>query len=206
MKKLFITIFVLLGLSASAQTEGGAKRQFPWNKFAVGTEFCHTVEPSYAYSDGVLRNHPNNSLNLCLSYDLGRKWTFGIFVGYYGCERGIEMHDISMYQPANGLASVAILENRASFSFGIDATLHLLPFLYDATSPYDLFLTGRIAKTPRDLDYGLGLGLGYSPLPRFSLFGKAYYGAFGFPNGMQESYNRSVGFHTHLVAGLSYRL
>lgn len=205
-KKTVILIFVLLGFLASAQTDNGAKRQFPWNKITVGTEFCHTIERSYAYPDGMFRNHPNNSLNLCLSYDLGRKWTLGIFGGYYGCRRSQEINDFSMYQPADGLTTLIIMENRATFSFGIDATLHLLAFLYDAPSPYDLFLTGRIGKNPRDLDCGLGLGLSFSPLPQFYLYGKVYYGAFGYPNGMQESYNRSINYHAHLAVGASYRL
>jgi hypothetical protein len=75
-----------------------------------------------------------------------------------------------------------------------------LPLLYKESTPFDLSLSARVGKNWRDLDTGLGIGLGYSPLKWLTLYGKAYYGAFGFPNGMQEA-----GFHNHLVCGVNFR-
>ena len=205
MKKTNILLFfLLLGIIASAQNSSDQQRKFPWRNITVGTEFCHTVERGYAYPDGVFRNHPNNSLNLFATYDFSRKFTLGLFGGYYGCERGLEYWENgAMYNLENGTSSKLQLVNRISFSFGIDATLHLLSFLYDDVSPYDLFVTGRIGKNPRDLDLGVGIGLSYSPLHNLYIFGKVYEGAFGFPNGVQEE---GVLFHAHLVAGVSYRI
>ena len=200
MKKTFVIITLLLSIACQGQEKPDFWHRPFWHNFTVDAEFCHTAEPHYGYGKGVFRNHPNNSANLVVSYDVNKKWTFGAFVGYYGSHRETEGWHYRMYTPENGTSSVITMVNEASFSFGLEATLHLLPFLYKEHTPFDLTLNLRAGRTPRDLDLGLGIGLGYSPVKRLTVYGKAYYGAFGVPNGMHES-----GFHNHLVCGVSYR-
>lgn len=201
MKKTFIIITLLLGVACQGQERPDFWHRPFWHKFTVGAEFCHTPEPAYGYAKGVFRNHPNNSANLMVTFDLGRIWTLGAYVGYYGSARYTELWDYRMYEPENGNASFVRLVNQPSFSFGLEGTFHLLPVLYKERTPFDLSLNLRAGRTPRDLDLGLGVGLGYRPLERLTLYSKLYYGAFGFPNGMHES-----GFHIHLVCGANWRL
>ena len=196
MKRTIIIIALLLSIVCQGQENPDFWHRAFWHNFTVGTEFCHTVEESYQYGKGIFRNHPNNSANIVLSYDLGRKWSLGVFVGYYGSRRDAERSPY-IYTPDNGCSSLIVIENVASFSFGLDASLHLLPLLYKENTPFDLSLNARAGMTPRDLDLGLGMGLGYSPLKWLTIYGKAFYGAFGFPNGIQDE-----GFHTHLVCGV----
>ena len=200
MKKTFFIITLLLSIVCQGQEKPDFWHRPFWHNFTVGTEFCHTVEQSYRYGKGIFRNHPNNSANVVLSYDVNKKWTFTTFVGYYGAWRPTEYWDYEMYTPVNGSSSLSVIENEASFSFGLEATFHLLPLLYKESTPFDLSLSARVGKNWRDLDTGLGIGLGYSPLKWLTIYGKAFYGAFGFPNGMQEA-----GFHSHLVCGVSAR-
>ncbi len=201
MKKTLIIAIFLLSVACQAQEQKPNFWHRPfWHNFSVGAEFCHTVEPSYDYPKGIFRNHPNNSANLMVTYDLNPKWTFGTFVGYYGAEHYGGGWWLGMYTPEYGVSSMDGISNTPSFSFGLEATLHVLPLLYKQKTPFDLTLSGRVGKNPRDLDLGLGIGLGYRPLERLTLYGRAYYGAFGFPNGIE------TGYHTHLTAGLSFRL
>ncbi|MBR3412340.1 MAG: hypothetical protein IKG81_06610 [Bacteroidales bacterium] len=200
MKKTFVIITLLLSIACQAQEKPDFWHRPFWHNFTVGTEFCHTVEPYYGYDKGLFRNHPNNSANLVVSYDVSKKWSFGAFVGYYGSHRETENWPYSMYTPENGTSSKITMVNEASFSFGLEATFHLLPLLYKESTPFDLSLSARVGRNPRNLDIGLGIGLGYSPLKWLTIYGKAFYGAFGFPNGMQES-----GFHNHLVFGVNVR-
>ena len=200
MKKTVIIAAILMSLNCWGQEKPDFWHRPFWHNFTVGTEFCHTAEPHYGYGKGVFRNHPNNSANLVVSYDVNKKWTFGAFVGYYGSHRETEGWHYRLYTPENGTSSVITMVNEASFSFGLEATLHLLPFLYKEQTPFDLTLNLRAGRTPRDLDLGPGIGLGYSPVKWLTVYGKVYYGAFGFPNGMHEN-----GFHSHLVCGVSYR-
>ena len=105
------------------------------------------------------------------------------------------------YTPEYGNSFFEHFVNEPTFSFGLEATLHVLPLLYKLKTPFDLTLSGRVGKNPRDLDLGLGIGLGYCPIERLKLYARTYYGAFGFPNGGLET-----GFHYHLVASACYRL
>ena len=200
MKKTFVIITLLLSIACQGQEKPDFWHRPFWHNFTVGTEFCHTVEPSYKYGKGIFRNHPNNTANIVLSYDVNKKWTFTTFVGYYGSRCPHEYWDNRMYTPVNGSSSVMVLENGAYFSFGLEATFHLLPLLYKESTPFDLSLSARVGKNSQDLDSGLGIGLGYSPLKWLTLYGKAFYGSFRFPNGMQEE-----GLHSHLVCGMSFR-
>ena len=200
MKKTFVIITLLLSIACQGQEKPDFWHRPFWHNFTVGTEFCHTVEPSYKYGKGIFRNHPNNTANIVLSYDVNKKWTFTTFVGYYGSRCPHEYWDYRMYTPVNGSSSVMVLENGAYFSFGLEATFHLLPLLYKESTPFDLSLSARVGKNSQDLDSGLGIGLGYSPLKWLTLYGKAFYGSFSFPNGMQEE-----GLHSHLVCGMSFR-
>ena len=200
MKKTINIVALILSTACWGQEKTDLWHRPFWHNITVGAEFCHTVEQSYQYGKGIFRNHPNNSANIVLSYDMNKKWTFTTFVGYYGSWREIESWDDGMYSPDNGSSSLSVIENEASFSFGLEATFHLLPLLYKESTPFDLSLNARIGKNPRDLDAGLGIGLGYSPLKWLTIYGKAFYGAFGFPNGMQET-----GFHNHLVCGVNVR-
>ena len=190
---------IIAALLLSTACWGQEKPDF-WHNFTVGTEFCHTVEQSYEYGKGIFRNHPNNSANLIATYDLGRVWTLGAYVGYYNCHRNYERWDYRMYQPENGTSSSMQLVNGAFFSFGLEATVHVLPLMYKERTPFDLTLNARVGRRPQDMDWGLGIGLGYRPLEWLTLYGKAYYGSFGFPNGMQDS-----GVHSHLVCGVNFR-
>ena len=200
MKRTFIIAALLLSTACWGQEKPDFWHRPFWHNFTVGTEFCHTVEQSYEYGKGIFRNHPNNSANLVVSYDANKKWTFSAFVGYYGSRRVTELWDYLMYTPADGSSSMIMLKNEASFSFGLEATFHILPMLYTQNTPFDLTLNARVGKNPRDLDTGIGVGLGYRPLKWLTLYGKAFYGAFGFPNGMQDE-----GFHSHLVCGVNVR-
>ncbi len=202
MKKSLIITFLLVSLVCQAQEEQPNFWHRPfWHNLTVGAEFCHTVEPSYHYPNGLFRNHPNNSANLMVTYDLNRKWTLGTFIGYYGSHHSGADRWADQYTPEYGNSFFEHFVNEPTFSFGLEATLHVLPLLYKQKTPFDLTLSGRVGKNPRDLDLGLGIGLGYCPIERLKLYARTYYGAFGFPNGALET-----GFHYHLVAGACYRL
>lgn len=203
MKKTLIISVLLWGLACQAQEKPNFWHRPFWQKITIGTEFCHTVVPSYTYPhQGIFRNHPNNSANLMATYDLNNKWSIGAFVGYYGSEHvGGLLNSTYIPEDGYGISSVEYIQNTPTFSFGLEATLHILPLLYNQKTPFDLTLNGRAGMNPRDLDLGLGLGLGYRPWDRVTLYARAYYGAFGFPNGMQEH-----GLHCHLVGGISFRL
>jgi len=202
MKKTLIISVLLLSMACQAQENPSFWHRSFWQKVTIGTEFCHTLEPSYRYPrQGIFRNHPNNSANLMATYDLDDKWSLGLYVGFYGAKHAGSYRWNGIYTPDEGYSSWEKIRNTLTLSLGLEATLHILPLLYTQKTPFDLTLNARVAKTPRDLDWGLGLGLGYRPWDRVTLYARAYYGSFGFPNGLQEQ-----GLHRHLVGGLSFRL
>lgn len=200
MKKLIIILSVLMACNLQAQDTV----RF-WHNISFQAEFCHTEVRCYDFGPGFLRNRPDNSVTLGASYDFGRIWTVGIFVGYSDCRLGGESYTAQMYTPVGGTSSRKLLEDTPMFSLGLESTIHPLALITNASSPYDLTLNARVAKNPRDLDYGVGLGLSYKFSQHFSLYGRAYYGSFLFPIGMQEDYNGFF-YHFHTVAGLAYHL
>ena len=200
MKKLIIILSVLMACNLQAQDTV----RF-WHNISFQAEFCHTEVHCYDFGPGFLRNRPDNSVTLGASYDFGRIWTVGIFVGYSDCRFGSESYTAQMYTPRGGTSSRKLLEDTPMFSLGLESTIHPLALITSASSPYDLTLNVRVAKNPQDLDYGLGLGFGSTIWKGLSVYARAYYGAFGFPIGMQEDYNGFF-YHFHTVAGLAFHL
>lgn len=200
MKKLIIILSVLMACNLQAQDTV----RF-WHNISFQAEFCHTEVRCYDYGPGFLRNRPDNSVTLGASYDFGRIWTVGIFVGYSDCRLGGESYTAQMYTPVGGTSSRKLIEGTPMFSLGLESTIHPLALITNASSPYDLTLNARVAKNPRDLDYGLGLGFGSTIWKGLSVYARAYYGTFLFPIGMQEDANGFF-YHFHTVAGLAYHL
>ena len=201
MKKLIIILSVLMACNLQAQDTV----RF-WHNISLQAEFCHTEVRCYDFGPGFLRNRPDNSVTLGASYDFGRIWTVGIFVGYSDCRLGGESYTAHIYYtPVGGTSSRKLIEDTPMFSLGLESTIHPLALITNASSPYDLTLNARVATNPRDLDYGLGLGFGYTIWKGLSVYARAYYGTFLFPIGMQESDN-GFNFHFHTVAGLAYHL
>lgn len=201
MKKAFIIATLLLSLACQGQEKPNFWHRPFWHNFTVGAEFAHTVVRNYEYPSGIFRNHPNNSANLVVTYDINRTWTVSAYLGYCGSHGRLEYWDQTIYTPEWGESSIKTLENYPAFAFGLEGTLHLLPLLYHEATPFDVTLNARVAKNPQDLDLGGGIGLGYTLPMGITLYGKAYYGSFSFPIGMQES-----GLNQHLVFGVNYRL
>ncbi len=201
MKKAFIIATLLLSLACQGQEKPDFWHRPFWHNFTVGAEFAHTVVRNYEYPSGIFRNHPNNSANLVVTYDLNRYWTLSAYLGYCGSHSRSENWGSSYYKPEWGSSSVILLENYPALAFGLEGTLHVLPLLYREQTPFDLTLNARIASNPQDMDLGGGIGVGYSLPLGITLYGKAYYGSFSYPIGMQEG-----GLHYHLVFGAKYRL
>jgi hypothetical protein len=201
MKKTLIIATLLLSLACQGQEKPDFWHRPFWHNFTVGAEFAHTMVRNYEYPSGIFRNHPNNSANLVVSYDLNRVWTLSAYLGYCGCHLSSEHWRSEFYTPEWGTSSEIILENYPALAFGLEGTLHVLPLLYRETTLIDLTLNARAAKNPQDLDLGGGIGVGYTLPWGITLYGKAYYGSFSFPIGMQEN-----GLHFQLVFGAKYRL
>lgn len=169
-----------------------------WQRCHVGLEFSHNVNHAYTYAPGIPRHHPNNYLNITVSYSLGRCWTLGGYFGFHAARNSSEVWNYGMPEGS----SITRIEYTPQAAFGLEASFHILPLLKQGYNPFDLFLNAKVGHTIQDLDYGFGLGLGYRPIPRLELYGVADWGSFGFPYGILE-YNEP---HIQLRLGASFTL
>ena len=169
-----------------------------WQRSQIGLEFSHNVNHAYTYAPGILRHHPNNYLNLTASYSLGRCWTLG---GYFGFHAARKFSEVQNGTTPEG-SSITNIYYTPQAAFGLEASFHILPLLKQGYNSFDLFLNAKLGHTMQDIDCGLGLGLGYHPIPRLELYGVADWGSFGFPYGILE-YNEP---HIQLRLGASFTL
>ena len=194
-----IAAVLLMAVAAPAQENKG----FGWNKITVGAEFVHNITKGYQYdNNSLLLDHPNNSVDLRITYDLGRYWTVGIYGGLRMCRvtsQGSEPVHTDNY---SGQLNTTIYINEPQAMYGIEANLHLLP-LIGADSPwYDIYAIGRIGSTTQDLDITLGLGFAYWPWKWGSIYANVGAGSAGFPYGFLDTY----AVRLQVRAGLSFRL
>ena len=82
MKKVVIILMIAAAVAGQAQEKKG----FVWKKMAVGAEFVHNITKGYQYSNtAILLDHPNNSVDIRVTYDFGRYWTLGAYGGFRLC-------------------------------------------------------------------------------------------------------------------------
>ena len=184
-KRFLITILLMLVLAVAAQAQ--EKKGFDWKKMTVGTEFVHNITKGYYFgNNSILLDHPNNSVDIRVMYDLGRYWTLGVYAGSRFCH--VSSRGESYVQAANyeGYINRTVYVNESQAMFGIEADLHLLP-LIGADSPwYDIYAIGRIGSTTQDLDMTIGLGFAYWPWKWGCLYGNVGTGSAGFPYGFLD--------------------
>ena len=83
-KRVFLTILLMLVLAVAAQAQ--EKKGFDWKKMTVGMEFVHNITKGYYFgNNSILLDHPNNSVDIRVMYDLSRYWTLGVYAGSRFC-------------------------------------------------------------------------------------------------------------------------
>ncbi|MCQ2260538.1 MAG: hypothetical protein MJZ77_03990 [Bacteroidales bacterium] len=169
-----------------------------WQRSQVGLEFSHNVNRAYTYVPGILRHHPNNYLNITASYSLGRCWSLGGYIGFHAARKFSEVSSRQIYE---GCTTTRI-EDTPQLAFGLEASFHILPLLKQGYNPFDLFLNAKLGHTMQDIELGYGFGLGYRPIPRLEIYGKANWGMIGFPYGMLQQDEP----HLQLRFGASFNL
>lgn len=169
-----------------------------WQRSQVGLEFSHNVNRAYTYAPGILRHHPNNYLNITVSYSLGRCWSLGGYIGFHAARNSSEVWNYGMPEGS----SITRIEYTPQAAFGLEASFHILPLLKQGYNPFDLFLNAKLGHTMQDIELGYGFGLGYRPIPRLEIYGKANWGMIGFPYGMLQQDEP----HLQLRFGASFNL
>ncbi len=158
-KRFLITILLMLVLAVAAQAK--EKKGFDWKKMTVGTEFVHNITKGYYFgNNSILLDHPNNSVDIRVTYDLSHYWTLGVYAGSRFCHvssRGEHHVYATNYE---GYVNRTVYVNEPQAMFGIEADLHLLP-LIGADSPwYDIYAIGRIGSTT----HGRGNGAAFTAM------------------------------------------
>ncbi len=199
---------ILLALAALVSLVSAQQRApFPWNKIRVGVEHSHNIVHGYSFGEtaalpGSLRN-PANSVDLRVTYDLCPQLTLGLFGGFGLVYRSGE--STQPYTYADGhtatLSTVRIVDS-PWLSLGVEADLHLLPFLGVESPWYDLYALFRAGYTSADLDLSLGVGVAYWPWKWGGLYANVGCGRVGYPYGELDT--RIPRFQTRL--GVSFRL
>ena len=199
MKKVVIILMIAAAVAGQAQEKKG----FVWKKMTVGAEFVHNITKGYQYSNTtILLDHPNNSVDIRVTYDFGRYWTLGAYGGFRLCRTTTQSSEPVHADNYSGIINTTTYVNEPQAIFGIEADLHLLP-LIGADSPwYDIYAIGRIGSTIQDLDVSLGLGFAYWPWKWGCVYGNVGTGSVGFPYGFLDDQKLRFQLHT----GISIRL
>jgi hypothetical protein len=166
-------------------------------------EFVHNITKGYYFGNSsILLDHPNNSVDIRVMYDLSRYWTLGVYAGSRFCHVSSRGEDYVHATNYEGYVNRTVYVNEPQAMFGIEADLHLLP-LIGADSPwYDIYAIGRIGSTTQDLDVTLGLGFAYWPWKWGCIYGNVGTGSAGFPYGFLDVQK----FRFQVRTGISIRL
>lgn len=200
-KRVLLSLVLALGLASVCSAQ--EKRGFDWKRMTVGVEFVHNVTKGYHYSNtSILLDHPNNSADIRVMYDLGRCWTVGVYGGMRLCHVSSQGSLPVRADNYSGVLGTTIYVNEPQAMFGVEADLHLLPLVGIDSRWYDIYAVGRIGSTTQDLDMTLGLGFAYWPWKWGCVYGNVGAGAAGFPYGLFDIQK----YRLQVRTGVSIRL
>ena len=184
MKKYALIIIVLAAIASGHAQE---KKSFDWTKVTVGAEFVHNITHGYYYGNtGILLDHPNNSIDIRVGYDLGKYWTIAIHGGLRMCHRSTEGEDRVVTDNYTGYMSRSVYVNEPYLMMGVEAHLHLLPLVGVNSQWYDIYGIGRVGYTTQEQPAANGLGIAYWPWKWGSVYCSVGAGSVGVTAGFRD--------------------